>query len=193
MCKSEAAMLKFSVLASALPLACALGLTQSASAPVIPMNVKTGLWENHSTLTVSGGLGLPPEAVAKMTPEQRARYTAALGAGERTSDHVNKGCLTKEDLTQDPAKMLNPGRDEGESCHGDVINSTTTDLEVHSICTGTAQSDMRIKLHAVDQEHVTGEGAGTATMGGHTMKTSYKFDSHWLGATCPANPGSGLH
>ncbi|HET9785271.1 MAG TPA: DUF3617 family protein [Terriglobales bacterium] len=186
-------MLKFSVLATALPLACALGLTQSASAPVVPMNVKTGLWENHSTLTVSGGLGLPPEVLAKMTPEQRARYTAALGAGQRTHDNVEKGCLTKEDLTQDPTKMLNPGGGEGVTCHGDVITSTATDLEVHSVCTGAAQSDMRIKVHAVDQEHVTGEGAGSATMNGHTMQTAYKFDSHWLGATCPANSGSGLH
>jgi len=191
--KSEAAMLKFSALATALPLVClTMGLTQ-ASAPVVPMNVKTGLWENHTTLTVSGMLGLPPEAVAKMTPEQRARYTAAMGSGDRSFDNVDKGCLTQEDLTQDPSKMLNRGSGDGMTCHGDVITSSATDLEIHSICTGKAETDMRIKLHAVDQEHVTGEGAGRATMGGHTMKSTFKYDSHWLGASCPANTGSGQH
>src|SRR5215472_5348689 len=69
-----------------------------------PMNVKTGLWQSTSTVAITGGLGLPPDVAAKLTPEQKARYEAAMQAqaGGHTSTHTNKSCLTQKDLTTDP-------------------------------------------------------------------------------------------
>jgi len=162
----------------------------AAMQAVTPINVKTGQWENHTTILLTGSLGLPPEVVAKMTPEQQARYQAAMDkAGARNGqkmENTDKGCLTKEDLTQDPTKLM--GKQEpGMSCSGKVLNSSSSDLSVHITCTGMAQMEYDLKYHATDPEHATGQGKGTATMGGHTMQTQFNSEMHWLGPNCPAN------
>ncbi|HVA63674.1 MAG TPA: DUF3617 domain-containing protein [Terriglobales bacterium] len=168
-----------------------VGLALAQTAPMVPLKVKAGLWENHSTITTSGVLGIPPEVAGKMTPEQRAQMAAAMGAAgtAHTTDNTDKGCVTQQDLTQDPARLLHS--DSDMKCQGEVIHSTASDLEMHITCTGTAQMDMHFMVHAQDQEHVTGQGNGSVTMGGHTMHSTYKIDNRWLGATCPADGSSG--
>jgi len=153
-----------------------------------PMNVKTGLWQSTSTVAITGGLGLPPDVAAKLTPEQKARYEAAMQAqaGGHTSTHTNKSCLTQKDLTTDPFAQKNSD-DEHIHCHGTLLSSTSTDIVLQETCSGEASMTYTMKIHAVDQEHATGTGTGTATMGGRTMNSSVKFQSTWLGATCPAD------
>ena len=153
-----------------------------------PMNVKTGLWQSTSTITVTGSLGLPPEVLAKMTPEQKARYEAAMQAqaGGHSSTHTEKSCLTQKDLTTDPFAQKNSD-DENIHCHGTLLSSTSTDIVLQETCSGEATMNYTMKIHAVDSEHATGTGTGTATMGGHTMNSSVKFQSTWIGATCPAD------
>ena len=161
---------------------------QVPAAKMTPMNVKTGLWQSTSTITVTGSLGLPPEVLAKMTDEQKARYAAAMQAqsGGHSSTHTSKGCLTQKDLTTDPFAQKN-SPDEHIQCHGTLLSSTSTDIVLRETCSGEASMTYTMKIHAVDQEHAVGTGTGTATMGGHTMNSSVKFDSKWLGATCPAD------
>lgn len=161
---------------------------QVPAAKMTPMNVKTGLWQSTSTITVNGSLGLPPEVLAKMTDEQKARYQAAMQAqsGGHSSTHTNKGCLTQRDLTTDPFAQKDSS-DEHIQCHGTLLSSTSTDIVLRETCSGEASMAYTMKIHAVDQEHATGTGMGTATMGGHTMNSSVKFQSTWIGATCPAD------
>jgi len=68
-----------------------------ASGDVQPLNIKTGLWQLTMTTTVSGRPPIPPEALARMTPEQRAKFEAAMKArashGPRTRTYKN--CVTK--------------------------------------------------------------------------------------------------
>ncbi|MGH9728942.1 MAG: DUF3617 family protein [Candidatus Acidiferrales bacterium] len=153
----------------------------------VPMDVKLGLWQSTTTITVSGGLGLPPEVAAKLTPEQRARYEAAMQnqAGGHTSTLTKKSCLTQEDLATDPFGNEN-ANDENIHCHGTLLKSTSTDAVLQETCSGEASMTYTMKIHAADQEHATGTGTGSATMGGRTMNSSVKFDSKWLGATCSA-------
>ncbi len=161
--------------------------SRTSEVKFVPMNVKTGLWQSTSTMTAIGGIGLPPEMLAQLTPEQRARYEAALQArnGAHTSTMTHKECLTQKDLTTNPfGKDDEPN--EGLECHRTVINSTSSDAEIRETCSGEASMTFMVKIHAVDREHTVGTGEGTATMGGHTMKSSIKFDTKWLGATCPA-------
>lgn len=171
--------------------ACAAAVVGLAAMQAMtPMNVKTGQWESHTTILLTGSLGLPPEALAKMTPEQRARYQAAVEkAAERKNqktENTDKGCLTKEDLTQDPTKLM--GKQEpGMSCSGKILSSTSSDLKVHISCTGMGTMDYILDYHATDPEHATGQGTGTATLGGHTMQTQFNSEMHWLGPTCPAS------
>ncbi|HWG36563.1 MAG TPA: DUF3617 family protein [Terriglobales bacterium] len=172
-------------------LACATGAAAlMGMQAVTPINVKTGQWETHTTIVLNGALGLPPEAIAKMTPEEAARYQAAMGQAAQRSDQkmesTDKGCLTKEDLTQDPTKLM--GKQEpGMTCSGKILNSSSSDLSVRVTCTGMATMTYDLTYHATDPEHATGQGKGTATMGGHTMQTQFHSDMHWLGPTCPAN------
>ena len=159
---------------------------KNAKVKMIPINVKTGLWQSTSTVTITGALGMPPEILAKLTPEQRARYEAAMqsqAAGHtRTSTHT--GCITEKDLASDPFEQKDS--DGRLQCHETVLRSTSSEVEVEESCTGEASMNFRMKIHAVDREHAVGTGQGTATMGGHTMKSNIKFESKWLGATCPA-------
>ena len=161
---------------------------QVPAAKMTPMNVKTGLWQSTSTITVTGSLGLPPEVLAKMTDEQKARYAAAMQAqsGGHSSTHTNKGCLTQKDLTTDPFARNNSD-DENIHCHGTLLSSTSTDIVLQETCSGEATMNYTMKIHADSAEHAIGTGTGTATMGGHTMNSSVKFDSKWIGATCPAD------
>lgn len=155
---------------------------------ITPMNVKTGLWQNTSTVTIVGGLGLPPSVLAKLTPEQKAKYEAAMQAqsGGHSSTHTNKGCLTQKDLTTDPFAQKDSS-DEHIQCHGTLLSSTSTDIVLQESCSGEASMTYTMKIHAVDQEHAVGTGTGTATMGGRTMNSNVKFQATWIGATCPAD------
>lgn len=158
---------------------------------LIPLNVKTGLWQTHSQITMSGSLGLPPEAASKLTPEQRAQLEAAMGAMSGPHESTSKGCLTEADLTKDPYAELNRS-DKEMQCRGTVLQSTASDLVLHETCTGQGEAagtnmEMDMTIHANDSEHTTGVGHGTTTMGGKTLQSQMKLDMTWLGATCPTD------
>ena len=42
-----------------------------------PLNLKLGLWEATSLISMSGAPPIPPEMLAKMTPAQRAKSKSA--------------------------------------------------------------------------------------------------------------------
>lgn len=153
----------------------------------IKLNVKTGLWQTTTTNTVTGSMGLPPEMAAKMTPAQRARFEAATkkqaSGTPRTVSH--KECLTPEKLAEDPFTDKSHGDDV--KCQETVLKSTSTDLEVHELCSyGSSKSDIHLSFHADSPEHVTGAGNTTVTSGGHVMKSAMKMDSKWISGACPA-------
>jgi len=153
----------------------------------IKLNVKTGLWQTTSTNTVHGSMGIPPEMAARLTPAQRARFEAAMkkqaSGAPRTLTH--KGCLTQENLAEDPFTDRQHG--DNIKCQETIIKSTGTDLEVRERCTdGSSKSDTHLSFHADSPEHVTGSGTTTAIVGGHTMNSEMKLDSKWISASCPA-------
>jgi hypothetical protein len=157
-----------------------------AGGKITPLNVKTGLWQNTATTIVTGGLGIPPEMMSRLTPEQRARYEAAMKheANGTPRTRTTKSCLTQKNLNEDPF-----GKESREDmkCKETVITSTGSDLEVREQCSGgTSSSDIHMKAHAIDSEHVVGTTETTVTMGGRTMHSTGKIDFKWLGATCPA-------
>ncbi len=74
-------------------------LTLFAADKITPLNVKEGLWEITVTHSMSGMPAMPsipPDALAKMPPEQRARIEAMMKGGASTD--VHKDCITKEKL-----------------------------------------------------------------------------------------------
>src|SRR5713101_3789233 len=149
-----------------------------ASGDVQPLNIKTGLWQVTMTTTVSGRPPIPPEALARMTPEQRAKFEAAMKArasqGPRTRTY--KSCVTKENLTKDPFS------EKGKSCTRTVLASTGSKMDVREVCVDqNGKWDMTIRIEAADSEHVTGSGHGTAAGGNNSTKISMHVTAKWIG------------
>src|SRR5450759_2339450 len=94
-------------------------LTLFAADKITPLNVKEGLWEMTVTHSMTGMPAIPPDTLAKMPPEQRARVEAAMkqsGMGGPTAD-VHKECVTKEKLEKQSAFS-----DNRKECTRTVLN-----------------------------------------------------------------------
>jgi Protein of unknown function (DUF3617) len=157
-----------------------------AAADITPLNVKVGQWETTTTNAMSGmnGMAIPPDVAAKMTPEQRAQVEAAMKAMGNGQPHTTtyKNCLKKEDLTTDPFK-----NDEQKKfkCNQTVLNSSASHIEVREVCSDEeGKADVHLTVDRIDSEHVSGTTQVTATMGGHTVNSTSKFTSKWVGAAC---------
>lgn len=167
-----------------LSMGCALvqGQTPKAGSPtkLEPLNVKIGLWENTTTISSGGSIGIPPERLAKMTPEQRARVEAALKARSGQPAHTNtyKSCLTKDQLEKTPFA-------DKQNCTEKLISSSAKEAEVSVECTmEEAKGSGTMKIEALSDESVQGSGHGTVTMGGHTMNTDWKMTGKWVQSSC---------
>jgi Protein of unknown function (DUF3617) len=164
-------------------LACVLclgaGLLWAGSGKYQPLNVKTGLWETTVTTSMSGHMPIPPETLAKLTPEQRARFEAAMKSMAKAKSNTNKSCLTKEKLEKDPFNR------EDKACTETVLASTGSQMEVREVCTReNSKADITVHLVASDSEHVTGTIKTNVSGGGNTMTADGKMTSKWLGPAC---------
>ena len=65
------------------------------------LNVRPGTWDISIT-TQTGGSLIPPNLLAKMPPEQRAKIEQSMQARSgKPMTHSSKECVTQEDLDQD--------------------------------------------------------------------------------------------
>ena len=155
-----------------------------AGGDVRPLNIKTGLWQVTMTSEVSGRPPMSPDLLARMTPEQRAKFEAAMKArasqGPQTKTYKN--CITKEKLNKDPFGEAR------KSCTRTVLASTGSKMDVREVCVGqNGKRDMTIRIEAADSEHVTGSGQVNAAGGNDSMKVSMHFTGKWIGAVCSAD------
>jgi hypothetical protein len=156
-----------------------------AADKITPLNVKAGLWEMTSTHSMTGMPAmpaLPPDTLAKMTPEQRARMEAAMkqsGAGGPTTN-VRKECITKEKLEKRSAFDENR-----KDCTRTVVSSTGSKLEMKIHCEGKEQgTDGTFLLEAVSSENVKGTMQFVTNSNGRTMNMNFTFNSRYLGPAC---------
>jgi hypothetical protein len=145
------------------------------------MDVKTGQWETTTTGQMTGMPAIPPEALAQMTPEQRAKFESAMGA-RGAKPMVSTSCRTKEKLAQ----AWTTGQQNLKSCTTTVVTSSASKQEVHLECNRDgAKTNGTIKVEAVDSEHIRGSFQMTAASeGNHVMSMNYSFTSKWLGEAC---------
>lgn len=151
------------------------------AANLYALDVKTGQWETTTSGQMTGMPAIPPEVLAKMTPEQRAKLESAMGA-RGAKPIVSTYCLTKEKLEQ----AWNTGQSMAKNCTTTITSSTAGKQEVHLECNqnGTKMTGT-VKVEAVDSEHARGSFQMTAASdSGHTMNMNYSFTSKWLGAAC---------
>ena len=142
------------------------------------LNVKTGLWQVEYNVKYSG---LPPQIQA-MVDHMNAQQRGAMGLG---APKTFKTCVT--------AKNLNTPWTEGDNnCRWTVMKSTNSDLEVHGLSCKAgksqgADSELDVKIHAVDSEHVRATMHGAATGNGMNATLDGIYTGKWLGAACPAD------
>ena len=156
-----------------------------AADKIVPPDVKTGLWEITETHAMTGMPPMPtipPEALAQMTPEQRAQVEAqmksSLGGGQKTT--TRKYCVTKEKLEKDSVFG-----DDRKECTRTVLNSSSTSTEVKVQCKEKDMtSDGTFKFVALSPESVKGTMRMVVTGQGRTMNMNLDFISKYLGASC---------
>jgi Protein of unknown function (DUF3617) len=154
----------------------------SQSNPKIqPLNVKPGLWETTTTHKTSGAPPIPQEALAKLTPEQRARLEERMRANSTgsTNTDTSKHCVTKEEL-----EKADFGQGKGE-CTYTIQTSTSTQAKGKYSCNVEGMKvNGAVDITAPDSEHIKGSSQGSLSGNGRTMNVETTFSSKFLGASC---------
>lgn len=164
--------------------ACSCLLICLAAQKIQPLNVKTGLWEITVVGTGTGQPTLPPELAARMTPEQKAKYDAALekAAKEREKPRTYKSCVTKEKLSE------NLFDEDKANCKRVVQKSTGSLLELHQTCLeGKSKKEMDAHIEASDSENVKGTTHMTMSQDSNTWNLTANYHGKWVGPSCPAD------
>ena len=123
-----------------------------AADTIHPLDVRPGMWENTMTIQMSGTPPIPPEVLAKLTPEQKAMVEARMKTheGQSAKPTVTKHCLTKEDL----AKPLDFGGSRG-TCKRTMLTSTSSKQELRIDCEMSGiKSGGIVRIETLDPEHV---------------------------------------
>ncbi|MGA2423305.1 MAG: DUF3617 domain-containing protein [Terriglobales bacterium] len=157
-------------------------LTLCAADDVKPLNAKEGLWEVTTTHSMSGMPSmpdLPPDALAKIPPDQRARVEAMM-AGKPSTD-VRKECITKEKLEKNAAFANNRG-----DCTRTVVSSTGRKTEFKFHCVDKqASTDGNAVMEAIGPDNVKGTMHMVTKSGGdRDITMDFTISSKYLGAAC---------
>jgi uncharacterized protein DUF3617 len=123
-----------------------------------PLNVKPGLWHVTGTNQFMGN-------------PMKTDY---------------KKCITAKDLNSNP--WVN-GPDE--KCTWTVVTSTGSDIEIKGTSCELGKeygmnTNVDLKLHAVDSENVKASMQGSSTGNGQTTNLSGSFTGKWMGSSYPA-------
>lgn len=149
-----------------------------------PMDVKPGLWETTTTMTVAGEMPVPAEMLNRLTPAQRARMEARMKANSdaHTNERTHRSCVTTEDIEKYQTDF---GAARSNGCTPTILSSTRNSAKARISCdtqgmTGTGTYE----VEALDSEHLKGSSHAVMTGNGHTMNVDGKFTSKWVGASC---------
>jgi len=142
------------------------------------LSVKPGLWETTLKLEMKGRPPGMDEALAKMSPEERAKAEASLPKEPQTI--VSKACITKEELEK---PLGFSGEESG--CTRTVSKATTTEQEFKVVCgEGEAKQVSDARVLVVDPQNVKMSATVTSSNAGKRMEVSTTADSKWIGEDC---------
>ena len=148
------------------------GAIRKAAAADQPLDVKEGLWEITTTSHVASQL--PPELLAKLSPEQRAQMLASMKAAQgKPVVQTSKACLQRENLVR--GALIG----EAPDCNKQVTSSGQK-LELHFKCDALNQTSQFQRVNAESftgtvQQNLTGPPASTINQ---------TIAARWLGADC---------
>ncbi len=149
------------------------------------LDVKTGLWETTVTMQASGlptMPNIPPDALARMTPDQQARFKAMMGGMSGGQPTTVKSCLTKEKL----ANGFRPDSTEDRSnCRKTVLSSSATAMVMTVSCTEEHGSvNGTFHMEALGHDAMSGTSHIVSVSSGRTITIDGKIQGKWLGADC---------
>jgi hypothetical protein len=142
------------------------------------LNAKTGLWEVTSVSVRSGAPPIPADALARMTPEQRAMIEAKMKAMPQTT--TKQSCFTAEDV----AKGFGLNHVD-KSCKQTIVSANGSKLEVKWICDGPNNKGTgSIRIEAPDPTQVNGLVEFTMASEGRVMNMKVTTTAKWLSNSC---------
>ena len=163
---------------------CAVGLALAGwSAGVLALDVKPGLWETTTSREGGGGgMPIPADVLAKMSPEQRAKMEARMKERAAAGPKVNatKSCITAERLK----RGFDVDRSPDPSCKRTVINQTANRLEAHTECSGEHTRSSDFRFEALNRETIKGQIKIVSMRGGEASTINIEMTSKWLGGDC---------
>ncbi|HLY18844.1 MAG TPA: tetratricopeptide repeat protein [Bryobacteraceae bacterium] len=163
-----------------------------AANEIQPLDLQPGLWEIALTVKTSGLLPMPPEVLAKLTPEQRAEMDdkTKKKAAERAQTTVRRSCLEEREL-QRPLMLTFGGA--GQGCTQTVGVSTPTRQEIRVDCgKGTTLGGGTVLIEVTDTRNAKVTSQWSATDGSRTMKMTSTAVLKWLGSECEAQMAAAL-
>jgi hypothetical protein len=158
-------------------------LTIWAADSIARLNIKEGLWEVTSTHSMTG-MSIPPENLAKMPPEERARVEAMMkqnGFGAPLTE-VKKECITREKLDKQVAFTANTSK-----CTRTIVSSTGSKLEMKLRCEREGkenEGDGTFLLEVVSPDMIKGTAKFASISRGRGMNMDFTFDGRYLGSAC---------
>jgi hypothetical protein len=156
------------------------------AADVPQLNVKLGLWEIATHPQVSGNLPITDEQLAKLPPDQRAKFEAAMQAAiaRGAQPRIFKECMTAEKR----AHGFEAGSDPSKTnCQVTLVTNTSNEFESHRECvTDDGKQSTSVHFRVVSSDHVAGTVNALISHGGKTMTVNSTMEGKWLGADCGA-------
>jgi len=139
------------------------------------LNVKTGLWEITTKTEMHGTPAIPPDVLAKMTPEQRAKMTAMFASHAATPTvHKRQECVTQQDLEQ-------PFHDvDRKECQATVVKGSATQQDIKVVCSGEQPSTGTLHIETPTPESMK----GLFDISAGEMRINTQLSGRWLGASC---------
>jgi hypothetical protein len=159
-----------------------VGLAAPCLAVGVSFDVKPGLWELQTSGSASGIPQIPPDALAKLPPDQRVIATAMLMAivAQASMPHTMQFCVTPEQIRQG----LDLNRMGGKDCQRTVQSSSPKGLDMQVDCTGRDAMSGDVHLRVVDRETLKGDVDVRAGIGANSMTIRQSLHGRWLGAAC---------
>jgi hypothetical protein len=147
------------------------------------LDVKPGLWET-TTSTEIGGMAMPaipPEALANMPPEQRARMQAMMNGQGSGNTMTSQSCVTEKDLE----RGFRPETTKEQSCKVDSVAVNGKTQEAHVTCTNSHGNSTGVfRMTATSRESYEGTMDMNTTVNGRAMTMKMRMKGKWLGASC---------
>ena len=148
-----------------------------------PLEVKLGLWETTSTFQSSGmpAVNIPEDALARMTPEQRAKVEQMMKGSGSPRTNTAKSCMTREKMNR--AEAFGADR---KNCTRTVESSSGSKTEVRMECTTDDGGKVNgiVRVERISSDSVKGSMQMTTTSGDRTMNMNSTFTSKYLGPDC---------